>query len=90
MPAREICIWAPYVLHSPTDAEVCLEEIHADCLANLKEVEKRYEKMGFPANKLESKILPKIGDSNNNPSSAEDAISTDAKKEKDNVSIEET
>ena len=59
-------------------------------LANLKEVEKRYEKMGFPANKLESKILPKFGDSNNNPSSAEDAISTDAKKEKDNVSIEET
>ena len=53
-------------------------------LANLKEVEKRYEKMGFPANKLESKILPKFGDSNNNPSSAEDAISTDAKKEKDN------
>ena len=60
-------------------------------LANLKEVEKRYEKMGIPANRLESKILSKLGDNNNNPSSAKYAKSTDGKKEEDNgVGIEET
>ena len=59
-------------------------------LANAKEVEKRYEKLGIPANKMGSIISTNFEGSSNNPSSAECAIPTDDKKEKGNMSIEET
>ena len=59
-------------------------------LANAKEVEKRYEKLGIPANKMGSIISTNFEGSSNNPSSAECALPTDDKKEKGNMSIEET